>query len=91
MEQVGWYNPGTKRLCYLDEKTHANQRGFFDGYTQPVYINVARQETSESPGTDLQQRLNAIADVLECLHDGDNVSNDKFVRGKLLLVRGNCT
>lgn len=87
MEQVGWYNPGTKRLCYLDEKTHGNRSGFFDGYTQPVYVNVARQENSESPGTDLQQRFNAIADALQCLHDGDNQSNDQWFMKKLTVVR----
>ena len=52
--------------------------------------NAAEEKFNCTP-TSLQQRLNAIADVLECLHDGDNVSSDSFVRSKLAIVRGNCT
>ena len=36
--QVGWYHPGKKRFCYLDEKSHANQIGGYNGYTLPVYV-----------------------------------------------------
>ena len=45
--QVGWYHPGEKRLCYLDEKSHANQMGGYNGYTIPIYIK-ARKDTHDA-------------------------------------------
>lgn len=37
-EQLGWYNPNSKRICYLDEKLHGDIKGSFNDYTVPVYI-----------------------------------------------------
>jgi len=34
--QVGWFNPASKRFCYLDEKK--NRPDKFAGYTLQVYI-----------------------------------------------------
>jgi len=35
-EQIGWYNPASKRFCYLDEKDHYSKT--HAGYIVPVYI-----------------------------------------------------
>lgn len=35
IKQVGWYNPGSKRICYLDEKE--TQPNNHRPYTIPVY------------------------------------------------------
>jgi aminoglycoside phosphotransferase len=34
-----------------------------------------------------QQRFNAIADALGCLHNGDNLSNDQWFMQKLMVIR----
>ena len=37
--------------------------------------------------TDNQQRFNAIADALCCLHDGDNQSNDQWFMKQIAVIR----
>ncbi len=34
-KQIGWYNPGDKRFCYMDEKEHSRHHA---AYTKPVYV-----------------------------------------------------
>jgi len=41
-EQVGWYDPGSKRFCYLDEKEYSAEH--FRGYTVPVYLPKSPKE-----------------------------------------------
>ena len=36
-KQIGWYNPGSKRFCYMDVKEHA-QLDSYASYTIPVYV-----------------------------------------------------
>ena len=36
-KQIGWYNPGAKRFCYMDVKEHA-QFDSYAAYTEPVYV-----------------------------------------------------
>ena len=33
--QIGWFDPGSKRFCYTDEKDHFAPRN--DDYTHPVF------------------------------------------------------
>ena len=40
-EQIGWFNPGSKRFCYFDEKVvDAEHLGYpnKESYTEPVFI-----------------------------------------------------
>ena len=40
-EQIGWFNPGSKRFCYSDEKVvDAEHLGYpnKESYTEPVFI-----------------------------------------------------
>jgi len=34
-KQIGWYNPDSKRFCYMDEKATGSETT--QGYTEPVY------------------------------------------------------
>lgn len=36
-KQVGWYDPGDKRFCYMDVKEHS-QLNSFSSYTEPVWV-----------------------------------------------------
>jgi hypothetical protein len=36
-QQIGWWNPGSKRFCYLDEK--AARPGRYSDYVVPVYAD----------------------------------------------------
>lgn len=35
-KQIGWYNPDSKRFCYMDEKATGSETT--QGYTKPVYV-----------------------------------------------------
>ena len=35
-EQIGWFNPGSKRFCYTDEKQHMQSNKA--SYTVPVFV-----------------------------------------------------
>jgi len=48
---------------------------------------VAALEVEVKNLTGIQQRFNAIADALQCLHDGDSLSNEKWFMGKICEVR----
>ena len=36
-KQIGWYEPGTKRFCYMDVKEHGPPLEYAS-YTEPVYV-----------------------------------------------------
>ena len=38
-EQIGWFDPGSKRFCYTDEKQH--HHAGMAAYTTPVYITTS--------------------------------------------------
>ncbi len=43
-EQIGWFNPDSKRFCYTDEKEHDRRHlghSRFASYTEPVFTNAA--------------------------------------------------
>jgi len=49
MEQIGWYNPASKRFCYLDEKGARPEH--FKTYTVKVFVGVEKQiEVQEDCG-----------------------------------------
>jgi hypothetical protein len=64
------------------------------GLTPAEVIGLKLRKTSESKelaATDSQQRLNAIADVLECLCQRNNLATDPWFIQQIAVVRNNCT
>ena len=45
MDQIGWFNPGSKRFCYTDEKEFSPQHNA--SYTKPVFVATAIGDTDE--------------------------------------------
>ncbi len=43
MTQIGWFDPGSKRFCYSDEKEYDPERRTF--YTEPAFVVDAAIET----------------------------------------------
>lgn len=45
-EQIGWYDPNTKRFCYLDVKEARPEN--YKAYWMPVFIETAAQSAAKA-------------------------------------------
>lgn len=69
--QIGWFDPGSKRFCYTDEKEYdqAQNRNRKTGYTHPVFAidpETASRLTvqiMESKGTQISDNRDKVYDA----------------------------
>jgi len=79
--QIGWFDPGSRRFCYTDEKEH--RPDLKTGYTHPVFsidsVTASRLSVQlESVPTDAQQPNAEIAWVKEAFACAKRGCNEDY-------------
>ena len=70
--QIGWFDPGSKRFCYTDEKEYdvKQNRGRLTSYTHPVF--------SIDPDTANRLSVQIMTPVIVSNNEKDIKSNEKY-------------
>jgi len=91
--QIGWFDPGSKRFCYTDEKDHFAPRN--DDYTHPVFAVdpetasrlTVQLESEKKPTPKEALKETGVPRALRCPPKFDNTRITKLLgqyRGSLI-------
>jgi hypothetical protein len=87
--QIGWFDPGSKRFCYTDEKEYDRSldKNRFSGYTHPVFsidpntasrlsVQLMPQANKPEDPTGVKEYKYCPAGRVYCMHSYVNDSGD---------------